>query len=73
MTEPNVASSDAKNIGTRPTLVGDEWVINGEKYYISGRRRPPLQDHDLHGQDQPGRRRPTASSPRSWCRWTPRE
>src|SRR3984885_9839019 len=36
MTEPNVASSDAKNISTTARLVGDEWVINGEKYYISG-------------------------------------
>ncbi|MBV8407761.1 MAG: acyl-CoA dehydrogenase family protein, partial [Alphaproteobacteria bacterium] len=35
MTEPGVASSDAKNISTRAELVGDEWVINGEKYYIS--------------------------------------
>ncbi len=40
MTEPNVASSDAKNISTRATLVGDEWVINGEKYYISGAGDP---------------------------------
>lgn len=32
MTEPNVASSDAKNISTTAKLVGDEWVINGEKY-----------------------------------------
>lgn len=36
MTEPNLASSDAKNIATRATLVGNEWVINGEKFYISG-------------------------------------
>ncbi len=36
MTEPNLASSDAKNIGTRARLDGDEWVIDGEKYYISG-------------------------------------
>src|SRR3981189_1652449 len=36
MTEPYVASSDAKNISTTAKLVGDEWVINGEKYYISG-------------------------------------
>lgn len=36
MTEPNVASSDAKNISTTAKLVGDEWVINGEKYFISG-------------------------------------
>ncbi len=40
MTEPNVASSDAKNISTRAELVGDEWVINGEKYYISGAGDP---------------------------------
>jgi len=36
MTEPGVASSDAKNIETSAVLDGDEWVINGEKYYISG-------------------------------------
>ncbi len=36
MTEPDLASSDAKNISCRAQLVGDEWVINGEKYYISG-------------------------------------
>ena len=36
MTEPGVASSDAKNISTTAKLEGDEWVINGEKYYISG-------------------------------------
>ena len=40
MTEPQVASSDAKNIATRAELVGDEWVINGEKYYISGAGDP---------------------------------
>ncbi len=40
MTEPGVASSDAKNISTRAVLVGDEWVINGEKYYISGAGDP---------------------------------
>ncbi|MDE2979034.1 MAG: acyl-CoA dehydrogenase family protein [Acidobacteriota bacterium] len=40
MTEPNLASSDAKNIGTRATLDGDEWLIQGEKYYISGAGDP---------------------------------
>ncbi|MGB8397297.1 acyl-CoA dehydrogenase family protein [Bradyrhizobium sp.] len=40
MTEPNVASSDAKNISTTAKLVGDQWVINGEKYYISGAGDP---------------------------------
>ncbi|MGB0558762.1 MAG: acyl-CoA dehydrogenase family protein [Pseudohongiellaceae bacterium] len=36
MTEPSVASSDATNISTRAVLDGDEWVISGEKFYISG-------------------------------------
>ena len=40
MTEPGVASSDAKNISTRAELIGDEWVINGEKYFISGSGDP---------------------------------
>ena len=40
MTEPDVASSDAKNISTTAILDGDEWVINGEKYYISGAGDP---------------------------------
>jgi len=40
MTEPDLPSSDAKNIRMRATLVGDEYVINGEKYYISGAGDP---------------------------------
>ncbi|MFT7265947.1 MAG: acyl-CoA dehydrogenase [Halioglobus sp.] len=40
MTEPNVASSGAKNISTTAVLEGDGWVINGEKYYSSGAGDP---------------------------------
>tara|TARA_Y100001934_G_scaffold282478_2_gene396409 strand:- start:552 stop:1808 length:1257 start_codon:yes stop_codon:yes gene_type:complete len=40
MTEPDLASSDAKNIGMRAELDGDEWVLNGEKYYASGAGDP---------------------------------
>jgi acyl-CoA dehydrogenase len=40
MTEPDLASSDAKNIACRAVLDGDEWVISGEKYYISGAGDP---------------------------------
>ena len=40
MTEPDLASSDAKNISTSAVLDGDEWVINGEKFYISGAGDP---------------------------------
>jgi len=40
MTEPDVASSDARNIATSAVLDGDDWVINGEKFYISGAGDP---------------------------------
>src|SRR3546814_13889056 len=40
MTEPGVASSDASNLETSAHLEGDEWVINGEKYFISGAGDP---------------------------------
>ena len=40
MTEPGLASSDAKNTATQAVLDGDEWLINGEKYYISGAGDP---------------------------------
>ena len=40
MTEPDVASSDAKNVACRAVRDGDEWVITGEKYYISGAGDP---------------------------------
>ena len=40
MTEPHHASSDAKNVRTEAILDGDEWIINGEKFYISGAGDP---------------------------------
>jgi acyl-CoA dehydrogenase len=40
MTEPGLASSDARNIACSAVLDGEEWVINGEKYYISGAGDP---------------------------------
>lgn len=40
MTEPGHPSSDAKNISTQAVLDGDEWVINGEKYFTSGAGDP---------------------------------
>lgn len=40
MTEPDVASADATNIATSAVLDGDQWVINGEKFYISGAGDP---------------------------------
>merc|ERR1712137_458827 len=49
MTEPGVASSDATNISTRIRRDGDEYVINGQKWYISGACRPECKVFVLLG------------------------
>jgi len=38
MTEPEVAGSDPTLVQTRAVLDGDEWVVNGHKWFISGAR-----------------------------------
>ena len=40
MTEPDLASSDAKNVSLKAVRDGSEYVLNGEKYYISGAGDP---------------------------------
>ncbi|SFI56482.1 acyl-CoA dehydrogenase family protein [Jannaschia pohangensis] len=45
MTEPDVASSDASNIAMRCVRDGDEWVLNGEKWWSTGAGDPRCAVH----------------------------
>ena len=53
MTEPEVASSDATNIETRIERDGDEYVINGRKFYISGACRKSCEIMIVMGKTDP--------------------
>jgi len=53
MTEPDVASSDATNIATRIERQGDEYVINGHKWWISGAGDPRCKIFIVMGKTDP--------------------
>ncbi|MEU8314359.1 acyl-CoA dehydrogenase family protein [Micromonospora sp. NPDC048887] len=53
MTEPDVASSDATNIGTRITRDGDHYVINGRKWWSSGAMDPRCEIFIVMGKTDP--------------------
>lgn len=53
MTEPEVASSDATNICTRIERQGDEYVINGHKWWISGAGDPRCAIYIVMGKTNP--------------------
>lgn len=53
MTEPDVASSDATNIETQIVRDGDEYVINGRKFYISGACRKTCEIMIVMGKSDP--------------------
>jgi acyl-CoA dehydrogenase len=53
MTEPDVASSDATNISTRITADGDEYVINGRKWWSSGAMNPGCAIFIVMGKSNP--------------------
>ncbi len=54
MTEPDVASSDATNIATRIERNGDEYVINGRKWWSSGAMDPRCAIFIVMGKTDPG-------------------
>src|SRR3954465_2190699 len=53
MTEPNVASSDATNIQCRIKKEGDQYVINGTKWWSSGAGDPRCKIYILMGKTDP--------------------
>jgi len=53
MTEPDVASSDATNIATRVVRAGDEYVVNGRKWWTSGAMDPRCALFILMGKTDP--------------------
>ncbi len=53
MTEPDVASSDATNITTLMRREGDEYVINGRKWFTSNAARPDCNIFIVMGKTEP--------------------
>jgi acyl-CoA dehydrogenase len=57
MTEPEVASSDAANIALRIDRDGDEYVLNGRKWWSSGAMNPNCRILIVMGVSDPGAER----------------
>ena len=53
MTEPEVAGSDPTLIRTRAVEDGDEWVVNGHKWFISNARRASFAILVARTEDRP--------------------
>jgi acyl-CoA dehydrogenase len=68
MTEPDVASSDATNIATRMVRDGDDYVINGRKWFITGAAHPRCSFLIVMGVTDSMPTAP-AAIPASSCRW----
>ena len=82
MTEPDTAGSDPKLLKTRAARDGDEWVINGRKWYTSNGSVADIlivmavtnpDVHPYQGSSMfvvPARRRPASPSCATSARWT---
>ena len=53
MTEPSVASSDATNIRSSIERNGDEYVVNGHKWFITGAMNPRCAIYIFMGKSDP--------------------
>jgi acyl-CoA dehydrogenase len=53
MTEPQVASSDATNIELRVERDGDQWVLNGRKWFITGAMNSSTRIFIVMGKSDP--------------------
>lgn len=58
MTEPEVASSDATNIQLSMRKEGDEWVLNGSKWWSSGAGDPRCKVYVVMGKSDPNNKDP---------------
>ncbi|KAL3425877.1 acyl-dehydrogenase [Phlyctema vagabunda] len=58
MTEPDIASSDATNIKLSMKQEGNEWVLNGQKWWSSGAGDPRCKIYIVMGKSDPNNKDP---------------